>query len=180
MTLHCFAPVQVIEYVVLKSENAYYIPNFRCRGRACKTNLPSNTAFRGFGFPQATVVVEAYMTAVASHCDLLPEEVNAQATEENHRASQVHREPSVGSEKALSWPPPWATVGSGPCRRLKTVMWFSLFHGFKALLLEPSGPGGLAAMSRGPQQEGLRSEPTAPRPARARQGHPEVSGSGKA
>ncbi|NP_001265709.1 aldehyde oxidase 4 [Cavia porcellus] len=65
----------VIEYVVLKSENAYYIPNFRCRGRACKTNLPSNTAFRGFGFPQATVVVEAYVTAVASHCDLLPEEV---------------------------------------------------------------------------------------------------------
>uniref|UniRef100_A0A8C2W2I8 aldehyde oxidase n=1 Tax=Chinchilla lanigera TaxID=34839 RepID=A0A8C2W2I8_CHILA len=65
----------VVEYVVLKSENAYYIPNFRCRGRACRTNLPSNTAFRGFGFPQATVVVEAYVTAVASHCDLLPEEV---------------------------------------------------------------------------------------------------------
>ncbi|XP_012380785.3 aldehyde oxidase 4-like [Dasypus novemcinctus] len=65
----------VIEFVVLKSENAYYIPNFRCRGRACKTNLPSNTAFRGFGFPQATVVVEAYMTAVASQCNLLPEEV---------------------------------------------------------------------------------------------------------
>ncbi|XP_037066290.1 aldehyde oxidase 4 isoform X2 [Peromyscus leucopus] len=65
----------VIEFIVLKSENAYCIPNFRCRGRACKTNLPSNTAFRGFGFPQATVVVEAYVTAVASKCNLLPEEV---------------------------------------------------------------------------------------------------------
>ncbi|KAM6174712.1 LOW QUALITY PROTEIN: aldehyde oxidase 4-like [Erethizon dorsatum] len=65
----------VLEYIVLKSENAYYILNFWCRGRACKTNLPSNMAFRGFGFPQATVVVEAYMTAVTSHCDLLPEEV---------------------------------------------------------------------------------------------------------
>uniref|UniRef100_A0A8C6EJW0 FAD-binding PCMH-type domain-containing protein n=1 Tax=Microcebus murinus TaxID=30608 RepID=A0A8C6EJW0_MICMU len=65
----------VLEFIVLKSENAYYIPNFRCRGRACKTNLPSNTAFRGFGFPQATVVVEAYITAVASQCNLLPEEV---------------------------------------------------------------------------------------------------------
>ncbi|KAL1770760.1 aldehyde oxidase 4 [Sigmodon hispidus] len=65
----------VIEFVVLKSENVYYIPNFRCRGRACKTNLPSNTAFRGFGFPQTTVVVEAYITAVASKCNLLPEEV---------------------------------------------------------------------------------------------------------
>ncbi|XP_034353828.1 aldehyde oxidase 4 isoform X1 [Arvicanthis niloticus] len=65
----------VIEFVVLKSENTYHIPNFRCRGRACKTNLPSNTAFRGFGFPQATVVVEAYIAAVASRCNLLPEEI---------------------------------------------------------------------------------------------------------
>lgn len=71
-----FVLIQVIEFIVLKSENAYYIPNFRCRGRACKTNLPSNTAFRGFGFPQATVVVEAYITAVASKCNLLPEEVS--------------------------------------------------------------------------------------------------------
>lgn len=72
-----FVLIQVIEFVVLKSENTYHIPNFRCRGRACKTNLPSNTAFRGFGFPQATVVVEAYIAAVASKCNLLPEEVSS-------------------------------------------------------------------------------------------------------
>ncbi|XP_006862100.1 PREDICTED: aldehyde oxidase-like [Chrysochloris asiatica] len=65
----------VVEFLVLKSENAYHIPNFRCRGRPCKTNLPSNTSFRGFGFPQATVVAETYITAVASQCNLLPEEV---------------------------------------------------------------------------------------------------------
>ncbi|XP_032335984.1 LOW QUALITY PROTEIN: aldehyde oxidase 4 [Camelus ferus] len=65
----------VIEFVVLKSENAYNIPNFRCRGRACRTNLPSNTAFRGFGFPQVAVVVETYITAVASQCNLPPEQV---------------------------------------------------------------------------------------------------------
>ncbi|ELK35886.1 Aldehyde oxidase [Myotis davidii] len=66
---------KVIKFLVLKSENAYHIPNYRCRGRPCKTNLPSNTAFRGFGFPQVSVVVEAYITAVASQCNLLPEEV---------------------------------------------------------------------------------------------------------
>ncbi|EPY77222.1 aldehyde oxidase structural 2-like protein [Camelus ferus] len=65
----------VIEFVVLKSENAYNTPNFRCRGRACRTNLPSNTAFRGFGFPQVAVVVETYITAVASQCNLPPEQV---------------------------------------------------------------------------------------------------------
>lgn len=73
-----FVLIQVVEFLVLKSENAYSIPNFRCRGRPCKTNLPSNTAFRGFGFPQATVVVEAYIKAVASKCNLLPEEVSCQ------------------------------------------------------------------------------------------------------
>lgn len=77
--MFCFVLTQVLEFIVLKSENAYYIPNFRCRGKACKTNLPSNTAFRGFGFPQVTVVVEAYVAAVATQCDLLPEEVSNQS-----------------------------------------------------------------------------------------------------
>lgn len=79
----CFVLIQVIEFIVLKSENTYFIPNFRCRGRACKTNLPSNTSFRGFGFPQGTVVAESYITAVASQCDLLPEEVGNQSESPN-------------------------------------------------------------------------------------------------
>ncbi|XP_068926203.1 aldehyde oxidase 4-like isoform X2 [Petaurus breviceps papuanus] len=66
---------RVIEYIVLKSETAYDIPNYRCRGRACKTNLPSNTAFRGFGFPQGALAVENYITAVAFKCGLPPEKV---------------------------------------------------------------------------------------------------------
>ena len=69
--------------MVLRSENAYYIPNFRCRGRPCKTNLPSNTAFRGFGFPQAIVVGEAYITPVASQCNLTPEQVSHQSEHPN-------------------------------------------------------------------------------------------------
>uniref|UniRef100_A0A8D0GBI8 FAD-binding PCMH-type domain-containing protein n=1 Tax=Sphenodon punctatus TaxID=8508 RepID=A0A8D0GBI8_SPHPU len=62
--------VLVIEYVVLKSDNAYDIPNFRSRGRACKTNLPSNTAFRGFGFPQSGLTAETWIAAVASKTHL--------------------------------------------------------------------------------------------------------------
>uniref|UniRef100_A0A670I5Z3 FAD-binding PCMH-type domain-containing protein n=1 Tax=Podarcis muralis TaxID=64176 RepID=A0A670I5Z3_PODMU len=53
----------VIDYVVLKSCNAYDIPNFRSRGWACKTNLPSNTAFRGFGFPQTALTAETWVAA---------------------------------------------------------------------------------------------------------------------
>ncbi|XP_014640209.1 PREDICTED: aldehyde oxidase 2 [Ceratotherium simum simum] len=66
---------QVTEFLILKLENAYKIRNLRFRGRACMTNLPSNTAFRGFGFPQGTLVTESCITAVAAKCRLLPEKV---------------------------------------------------------------------------------------------------------
>jgi len=39
--------------------NACKIPTVRVRGRICKTNIPSNTAFRGFGGPQGMFVGEA-------------------------------------------------------------------------------------------------------------------------
>ncbi|NXL94780.1 AOXB oxidase, partial [Alectura lathami] len=65
----------VIEYIVLKVDNAYNIPNFRVRGRACKTNLPSNTAFRGFGFPQAGLFQETCIVAVATRTGLPHEKV---------------------------------------------------------------------------------------------------------
>lgn len=68
--------LQVIEFIVLKMDNAYKIPNFRVRGRACKTHLPSNTAFRGFGFPQSGLFAETWVTAVATQTGLPPEKVN--------------------------------------------------------------------------------------------------------
>ncbi|KAM9548268.1 aldehyde oxidase 2-like [Guaruba guarouba] len=65
----------VIEYIVLKVDNAYNIPNLRVRGHACKTNLPSNTAFRGFGFPQAGLFIETCIVAVATQTGLPHEKV---------------------------------------------------------------------------------------------------------
>ena len=46
-------------------DNCYEIPNVHIRGHVCKTNIHSNTAFRGFGGPQAMFIAECYMTAVA-------------------------------------------------------------------------------------------------------------------
>ncbi|XP_066089056.1 aldehyde oxidase 2 isoform X1 [Saccopteryx bilineata] len=66
---------QVAEFLLLKLENAYKIRNRRFRSRACMTNLPSNTAFRGFGFPQGGLLAESCITAVAAKCGLLPEKV---------------------------------------------------------------------------------------------------------
>ncbi|XP_023282834.1 aldehyde oxidase [Seriola lalandi dorsalis] len=55
----------VVEKILLHMDNAYNIPNLRGRAAACRTNLPSNTAFRGFGVPQSIMVVENMVNDVA-------------------------------------------------------------------------------------------------------------------
>uniref|UniRef100_A0A8C8BVW4 Aldehyde oxidase 1 n=1 Tax=Otus sunia TaxID=257818 RepID=A0A8C8BVW4_9STRI len=67
--------VLVAEVSLLKMDNAYKIPNLRCWAYACKTNLPSNTAFRGFGFPQSALVTETWITGVADKIGLSPEKI---------------------------------------------------------------------------------------------------------
>ncbi|XP_010216199.1 PREDICTED: aldehyde oxidase [Tinamus guttatus] len=67
--------VLVAEVSLLKMDNAYRIPNLRCWAYACKTNLPSNTAFRGFGFPQSALVTETWITGIADKTGLSPEKV---------------------------------------------------------------------------------------------------------
>jgi len=42
----------VMDRALAHVENCLYIPNVDVRGRLCKTNTVSNTAFRGFGAPQ--------------------------------------------------------------------------------------------------------------------------------
>ena len=41
-----------MEKALLHMANCYLIPNIRGTGYLCKTNISSNTAFRGFGAPQ--------------------------------------------------------------------------------------------------------------------------------
>lgn len=49
----------VMERTLFHSTNAYYIPNVIAKAFSCKTNLPPNTAFRGFGGPQGKFAIEA-------------------------------------------------------------------------------------------------------------------------
>jgi xanthine dehydrogenase large subunit len=55
----------ILERAMLHVDNAYYIPNLSVTGRVWKTNLPSNTAFRGFGGPQGMAVIETVIDRVA-------------------------------------------------------------------------------------------------------------------
>ncbi|XP_068009824.1 xanthine dehydrogenase/oxidase isoform X3 [Melanerpes formicivorus] len=65
----------VLDRALLHLDNSYNIPNVSSTGFVCKTNLPSNTAFRGFGGPQGMMIAECWMSDIAQKCGLPPEEV---------------------------------------------------------------------------------------------------------
>jgi xanthine dehydrogenase large subunit len=46
-------------------DNAYYLPNVEATGRVCRTHKTSQTAFRGFGGPQAMVATEDILSQAA-------------------------------------------------------------------------------------------------------------------
>jgi xanthine dehydrogenase large subunit len=49
----------VLERTLFHSTNSYFVPNVKATAYSCRTNLPPNTAFRGFGGPQGMFVIEA-------------------------------------------------------------------------------------------------------------------------
>ncbi|CRK86175.1 CLUMA_CG000058, isoform A [Clunio marinus] len=55
----------VLDRAIFHFSNTYRIPNCRIEAFLLKTNLPSNTAFRGFGAPQAMLVGEQIVRDVA-------------------------------------------------------------------------------------------------------------------
>ena len=58
----------VMERTLFHCTNTYFIPNVKSTAYSCRTNLPPNTAFRGFGGPQGMFVIEA---AIANAADAL-------------------------------------------------------------------------------------------------------------
>ncbi len=56
----------VLERTLFHATNSYFIPNVKATAYSCKTNLPPNTAFRGFGGPQGMFVIESALAHAAS------------------------------------------------------------------------------------------------------------------
>ena len=65
----------VTDRALFHLDNAYYLPCVEFRGQVAKTNLSSNTAFRGFGGPQGMLVIEEIIDRVARRLALPPETV---------------------------------------------------------------------------------------------------------
>ncbi|CAG9815391.1 unnamed protein product, partial [Phaedon cochleariae] len=59
--------LSIMDRALTHFENAYNIPVCRVIGYACRTNLPSNTAFRGFGGPQGMYLAESMAQHIADH-----------------------------------------------------------------------------------------------------------------
>jgi xanthine dehydrogenase large subunit len=58
----------VMERTLFHCTNSYFIPNVKATAYSCRTHLPPNTAFRGFGGPQGMFVIEA---AIAKAAEML-------------------------------------------------------------------------------------------------------------
>lgn len=80
---HCSAglatdlTMAVLERAMMHADNSYYIPHIRVIGHAWKTNVPSNTAFRGFGGPQGMAATELILDRIARFLKLDPFEVRS-------------------------------------------------------------------------------------------------------
>jgi xanthine dehydrogenase molybdopterin binding subunit len=67
----------ILDRALFHLDNVYYIPHVQFTGRVARTNTTSHTAFRGFGGPQAMLVIEEIVDRVSRALGLPPEQVRA-------------------------------------------------------------------------------------------------------
>ncbi|ALO16341.1 Xanthine dehydrogenase molybdenum-binding subunit [Salinivirga cyanobacteriivorans] len=60
----------IMERTLFHSTNSYYVPNTFVTVHSCKTNLPPNTAFRGFGAPQGVFTIESAIAQAADELNI--------------------------------------------------------------------------------------------------------------
>lgn len=65
----------ILERAMFHIDGAYYIPHILVQGVSCKTNTHSNTAFRGFGGPQGTFVIESIIEDIGQTLQKDPAEI---------------------------------------------------------------------------------------------------------
>jgi len=65
----------ILERTLFHAGNVYYIPNMQVGAVSCRTHLPPNTAFRGFGGPQAMFVLECAIFKASQTMGMDPSEI---------------------------------------------------------------------------------------------------------
>ena len=98
----------IAERTLFHATNSYYVPNVKTTVMSCKTNLPPNTAFRGFGGPQGMFVIESAIAQAAHEIGVSPRQIQeANLLDENDTfsygqiAKQVEAKNTWNSAKAI-------------------------------------------------------------------------------
>ena len=65
----------VMERTLFHATNSYFVPNVEVTAYSCRTHLPPNTAFRGFGGPQGMFVIEAAIAKAAQQLGVSAREI---------------------------------------------------------------------------------------------------------
>ena len=65
----------VMERTLFHATNSYHIPNVEVTAYCCRTHLPPNTAFRGFGGPQGMFVIESAIAKAAQELGVSAQEI---------------------------------------------------------------------------------------------------------
>jgi xanthine dehydrogenase large subunit len=104
----------ILDRALFHLDNAYFVPALDFTGRVARTNLPSNTAFRGFGGPQGVFVMEEVLNRAAERLGMDPtvvrernyyREAPANVTQygqvvEGNRLPRIHAELMASSDYA--------------------------------------------------------------------------------
>jgi len=78
----------IMERTLFHATNTYFVPNVKATAYSCKTNLPPNTAYRGFGGPQAMFVIES---AIANAANIL--NIDAAVIQKNNLITDKNKFP---------------------------------------------------------------------------------------
>jgi xanthine dehydrogenase large subunit len=71
----CDLSPPVLERTLFHCTNSYFIQNVTATAYCCRTNLPPNTAFRGFGGPQGMFVIESAIAHAAEKLGVSASEI---------------------------------------------------------------------------------------------------------
>ena len=89
----------IMERTLFHSTNAYFIPNTEVTVYSCKTNLPPNTAFRGFGAPQGMFVIESAIAMAANELHIparVIQKINLLQENNEFQYGQIAKEVNIG------------------------------------------------------------------------------------
>ncbi|NWF91090.1 MAG: molybdopterin-dependent oxidoreductase [Ignavibacteriaceae bacterium] len=92
----------ILDRTLFHCTNSYFIPNVKATAYCCKTNLPPNTAFRGFGGPQGMFVIESAIYKAAEKL-----RVDASVIQENNLLNEGDEFPYGQKSKYCMARPAW-------------------------------------------------------------------------